>query len=109
MIASKAPGEKKTTTTSLLGATWKGMDSKLVPRVEIEQDVLGSEKNQEVEKGTLRTRAMTGKGRHLAEVERNQEAATGDQPVAARRLKQWDNGLGFQIQLEEVREGYLGH
>lgn len=96
----RAPGEKKIATTSLLGATWKGSNSKLVPRVEIEQEVLDSDQNQELEKEMSRRRAMTGRGGHLVEVEKNQEAATGDQPVTAHRPKQWDDGTAFPIQLE---------
>jgi hypothetical protein len=96
----RAPGEKRITTTSLLGATWKGTNSKLVPRVEIEQKVLDSDQKQELEKEMSRRRAMTGRGCHLVEVERNQEAATVDQPVTAHRLKQWDDGAAFPIQLE---------
>jgi hypothetical protein len=87
----RAPGEKKITTTSPLDATWKGMDSKLAPHVEIEQ---------ELEKETSRRQAMTGRGRHLVEVERNQEATTGDQPVAANRLNQWVDRTACPIQLE---------
>jgi hypothetical protein len=74
------------------------MDSKLVPHVEIEQEVLGLEKRQELEE-TSRRQAMMGRGRHLAEVEKNQEA-TGDQPVTAHQLKQWNDATGFPIQLK---------
>jgi hypothetical protein len=75
------------------------MDSKLVPHVEIEQEVLGLGKRQEPEE-TSRRQAMMGRGRHLAEVEKNPEAATGDQPVTAHQLKQWNDATGFPIQLK---------